>query len=183
LNRLRRATIALTAVQVGRTLPLQARSNSIAQHGPPGFPQAPVATTATPCGTAMTSLIHADLTASATRPAGAGVVAGEGRPNFIGNPCFQPRLDLRTHLGQAANRPTVRASGRAGSPSQCAFHCRPPGPPPRFCCAELTSFIRAEGRTVIALMIVHATMSRAMRRCRARALMIRCFGGTAFDRS
>src|ERR1700719_19821 len=31
---------------------------------------------------------------------GAGVVAGEGRPDFTGNPCFQPRLDLWTHLGQ-----------------------------------------------------------------------------------
>jgi hypothetical protein len=33
-------------------------------------------------------------------------------------------------IARAADRPTVRASGRAGSPSRCAFRCCPLDPPP-----------------------------------------------------
>ena len=47
---------------------------------------------------------------------GAGVVAGEGRPDFTGNPRFQPRLDLRTHLGQEVKeQPAADTPRHAGA--------------------------------------------------------------------
>ena len=47
---------------------------------------------------------------------GAGVVAGEGRPDFTGNPCFQPRLDLRTHLGQEVKEQPAADTPRQPEP-------------------------------------------------------------------
>src|SRR6266446_7648666 len=50
---------------------------------------------------------------------GAGVVAGEGRPDFTGNPCFQPRLELWTHLGQEVKeQPAADTPHHAGATRQ-----------------------------------------------------------------